>query len=658
MGGETDFQFIADEYNARFKALLADTEQALEQQKQAAKGERSLSPEEAARLDQTVTLDLIDVKKSQYISTAPTIYGLYGHNPFFMMEVLPRQRMRELWNSGAATPESVGNLHVLFDAVYRAALELKVLSLSMDVLAGKLAELDNRRRQAESLASVNDATWQALLEQRLGIIGVERDIHVQCLPEFLQTELSAAAGSVAGLTPAQTLTHYKVVLDGLIAGKLAAIQPIHAPPPWTSGGITVTFPPTNPKIVSPLSKPELEALANLVHLQATGQIGSKWASYHDALLKSESARHLTVTSNAFGALAERAREVAVEQARLAAEAEAQGKAAKAHTFRLAPAGATQLSVAAGSVAITAGSSLTLEAAIQAGIQALKALGGAVLDRATGVGIGLLLYSPSLGNSDLYPPTSLSLPAKDLIPDLPDNLSEIAAAGGTVDLSYRVYGDRSKYSVIATQANGGVSPKVPVRALRRDPVANAYTFTTADTPPITLTFPIAVPGDSSTVTPVQPVEIPIYTGITLTPIEVKAESFPAVDQWNIRDAIYTFPADSGLPPIYVVLSESLDSGIFTRVQLQAKYKHAKNFGVMDINQNNDSLRKFRDAIKAHLEDKDTVEKGSYHHAKNSKVYFNPKTNNVVILTKDGKFLSGWQLKEGTDQHKNYMNGGVL
>jgi len=183
-----------------------------------------------------------------------------------------------------------------------------------------------------------------------------------------------------------------------------------------------------------------------------GPLDSKWASYHDALLKFESARHLTLISNAFGALAERAREVAKEQARLAAESEARGKAtqAQAHTFRLAPAGATQLSVAAGSIAITAGSSLTLEAAIQTGIQALKALGGAVLDRATGVGIGLLLYSPSLGNSDLYPPTTLSLPAKDLIPDLPENLLAIAATGGTVDLPYRVYGDRSKYSVIATQ----------------------------------------------------------------------------------------------------------------------------------------------------------------------------------------------------------------
>ncbi|KIH83976.1 Colicin [Pseudomonas batumici] len=332
---------------------------------------------------------------------------------------------------------------------------------------------------------------------------------------------------------------------------------------------------------------------------------------------------------------------------------------QAHSFRLAPAGTTQLSVAAGTIAITAGSSLTLEAAIQAGIQALKALGGAVLDRATGVGIGLLLYSPSLGNSDLYPPTSLSLPAKDLIPDLPENLPEIAAAGGTVDLPYRVYGDRSKYSVIATQANGGLSPKVPVRALTLDPVANAYTFTTADTPPITLTFPIAVPGDSSTVTPVQPVEIPTYTGVTLTPIAVKAEPLPAADQWDIRDAIYTFPADSGLPPIYVVLSESLDSGIFTRRQLQRKFKaHAKIFGVTEENSNTETLTKFRDGILVHLRDKATIEKGTYHHAKGSRVFFNPNTSVVVILEEDGSFLSGWHIEPGSSQYINYMVNEVL
>lgn len=245
---------------------------------------------------------------------------------------------------------------------------------------------------------------------------------------------------------------------------------------------------------------------------------------------------------------------AAEAARLAAEAEAKRIADEAaalkaaNTYRLPAAGASQLSTAAGSIAITAGSGLTLDAAIQAAKVAL----GTVVSAATAVGIGALVYSPSLGNGEL-PATMLNTPAKDIAPNLPENLAEIAAAGGTVDVPYRIYGDQSKYSVVATQATGGLAASVPVRALALDPVANAYTFTTTDTPPITLTFPIAAPGNSSTGTPAQPVETPLYTGITLTPIEVKAEPFPVVSQLDIRDAIYVYPADSGLPPIYAVFS---------------------------------------------------------------------------------------------------------
>lgn len=49
------------------------------------------------------------------------------------------------------------------------------------------------------------------------------------------------------------------------------------------------------------------------------------------------------------------------------------------------------------------------------------------------------------------------------------------------------------------------------------------------------------------------DVPVYTGVTLTPIELKVEALPAADQLDIRDCIYCFPADSGLPPIYAVFS---------------------------------------------------------------------------------------------------------
>lgn len=347
---------------------------------------------------------------------------------------------------------------------------------------------------------------------------------------------------------------------------------------------------------------------------------------------------------------------AAEQAQLLAQAQT---LRAANTFRVSalPVGA-QLSTTAGSIALTAGSSLTLDTAIQAAIQALRGLAATVLDRATGVGIGLLLYSPALGNSDLYP-TAMSIPAAGLAPQLPGNLPEIAAAGGTVDMPYRIYGDRTQYSLIATPVGDRAAAKVPVRALTLDPSLNAYTFTSADTPPRTLVFPIAAPGNSSTTSPAQPMDVPVYSGVTLTPITATTEVLPAVDPLDIRDAIYVFPAGSGIAPVYLVFSESLDAGRFTRKQLDKKYlKHASDFGIDDTRKNSATLTKFRDAINRHLEDQETVPKGTYLLADGSSVYFNPKTNNVVILDKNGNFLSGWKIEPGTQQFINYVEKGNL
>nr|WP_230848284.1 S-type pyocin domain-containing protein [Pseudomonas savastanoi] len=78
----------------------------------------------------------------------------------------------------------------------------------------------------------------------------------------------------------------------------------------------------------------------------------------------------------------------------------------------------------------------------------------------------------------------------------------------------------------------------------------------------MTLPIAAPGNSSTTTVAQPVETPAYAGITLEPIEVKGEPLPGTSQMDIRDAIYVYPLNSGLPPVYVVFNSPYD-GAMTR-----------------------------------------------------------------------------------------------
>ncbi|MBC3435871.1 hypothetical protein HU735_10645 [Pseudomonas sp. BW16M2] len=293
---------IDTEYTARFKTLTADTERELEQNKLAAKAGQALTPAQAAAAEQQAAVKLIEAKKAQYITIAPKMYGMYGQSPYFLMEVLPQQMMRELLNSRKMTPDSLMKLWALYDDVYKSALEVKALSMAVGVVAGKLAGLAQQRDRLEAQAVPSEAQQ----EQRLALIAQERDIHFQQLPEFLQNEVIKAAGSVASMSTAQALNHYKALMEGMAAAKLAAVGPIVAPPPYSRGGITIRFSPNNPKINAPLSKPELEALNELVFLQNNTEIGRKWLSYHDALLKKESARQLNETAAAMGGLAERA----------------------------------------------------------------------------------------------------------------------------------------------------------------------------------------------------------------------------------------------------------------------------------------------------------------------------------------------------------------
>lgn len=52
-------------------------------------------------------------------------------------------------------------------------------------------------------------------------------------------------------------------------------------------------------------------------------------------------------------------------------------------------------------------------------------------------------------------------------------------------------------------------------------------------------------------------MPVYTGVTITPITPEAETLPAFENSHILDGIYVFPIESGLPPIYAVFSSPYD-----------------------------------------------------------------------------------------------------
>ncbi|MGA3800056.1 S-type pyocin domain-containing protein [Pseudomonas fluorescens] len=234
----------------------------------------------------------------------------------------------------------------------------------------------------------------------------------------------------------------------------------------------------------------------------------------------------------------------------------------AYTYRLPIGHGEEAGTVAGAIAIHFADGWTFGARIQGGIRLLAGLGEALISRATAVGIGALFYSPALANGERFPQTALKLPGTTFLPKLPSNLNEIAAAEGTIDLPYRIYGDLNQYTLVATPAGGSVSEKVPVRALAFDPTTSSYSFTSNDTPPIILSFPIIHLGNGSTTSPARPAQVPTYTGVTLSPLLVQPETLPAFELPDFRDCIYCFPIESGLPPIYVVFNSPYE-GATTR-----------------------------------------------------------------------------------------------
>ena len=272
----------------------------------------------------------------------------------------------------------------------------------------------------------------------------------------------------------------------------------------------------------------------------------------------------------------------------------------AYSFKLTLSQAAQVVTVAGAATLQNADGWTFEAAIRKGILLLTGLGEALLSRATAIGIGTLLYSPALGNGERYPQTVLKLSGSAVLPDAPSNLNEIAAVEGTIDLPYRIYGDLDQYTLVATPAGGSISPAVPVRALEFDQKTNSYSFTSADTPPITLGFPIIHWGNSSTTSPTRPVKVPHYTGVELLPLLVQPEPLPAFELPDFRDCIYCFPINSGLPPIYVVFNSPYE-GATTRGKYSGRFFNPARAGgpILDLDWTNATVTKAGiDLVKLH------------------------------------------------------------
>lgn len=582
--------YIDLEYAGIFSNIVASANGEAEQARQAATV--GLSPIQKVKADQEITLQVIHSTLLAYQANAEGAYSLYGHNPFFLMKDLSFKRIRE----SLETPvPDVSVAYAAIDRAYRSAMELRRLSWVMAIIANQLPELAARRNQVEDASQPTRDAQQMLAAERLSVVNLETNIRFHFLPGFLVERVAAAAGSTGG-SLSQTLANYKIAADNISAAEQAAVQP---------------YAIANPAINSPLSKPELEALKNLVDLQATTDLGARWQDYHASLLHSESARHMAAAAQAFAGLIARAQEAErlqeqiriaqqqeawqlQEQARIAAEAEARRVAEEqahireqvriaaeaearrladeqariaaeatrsAHTFR-APGAASATGPlfmnSVGVVTIAETASASLQAAVRSAIAAVHSLAASVGAGAM-VGVSALVYSAKLGNGELPDRYAFSAPLSDIAPDFASDLHAIAAAGGTVDLPYRFSSKtdaNGQSEVFVVRTNGqNVPSSVRVVAASYDVDRNAYTATTADVPPRTLTWtPIVNPGNNSTTSPAGQPDSPAYTGATVVPVDGRLDSFPGVFEAGFDDYVLVFPQDSGLPPNYTMFRD--------------------------------------------------------------------------------------------------------
>jgi RHS repeat-associated protein len=98
--------------------------------------------------------------------------------------------------------------------------------------------------------------------------------------------------------------------------------------------------------------------------------------------------------------------------------------------------------------------------------------------------------------------------------------------------------------------------------------------------------------------------------------------------------------------------------FTLRQLEKKFKHASDFGITTTKRNRETFAQFELKINNHLSDPNTIHKGTYGWVDDSKVFYNSKTNNAVVLDKSDNFVTGFKLAPGTKQYEKYMKDGHL
>jgi hypothetical protein len=225
------------------------------------------------------------------------------------------------------------------------------------------------------------------------------------------------------------------------------------------------------------------------------------------------------------------------------------RAANTYRHALSVASIAPLIVAAAGASVAV-QTAALRGSIRAGIAGL----GGSLAAPLVVGVAALLYPSSLGNGERQEKYLLSMPLADLKLELDGPAQAAALVRGAVDLPLRM-GFRSEVDgqaeLFVTQF-AGFSPSVRVLAAQFDAGIGGYSVAVGDDVSSTLVWtPAVTPPGNSTTSPVTPPSPSVLAGPTLEAIEGRLDEYPELADVGFDDYVIIFPADSGLPPLYVV-----------------------------------------------------------------------------------------------------------
>ncbi len=584
----------------------------------------------------------------------------WGSNPIYMSFYYSTKLMVEAQNKFSTDQYSYYNALLKIDADYQLIYEAKAFIEAAGNIDSQFYQ-DTPKLLSNLTASASTVGDQPLVQYvtRLNaLLDQQQALLLRTLPDAAKNSILAKAGSLSGLTRGESM------------GRLInAARQFSAEVRQVAGAISPG--PKNPNISAPLIGMELNALNALINEQLTTDLGTKWLAYHQVLANSEMAR----VTDWFAALLGLVQGYANQADTLRHQAQLRLNTAY-NVLAMPMTTAPALTITGeGLVNTVTGAAVSLAESIAKAVSELGRVAMAGPGAYVATFATLMLYSPSTASEaqDQTPDSvryGLGVDAQSMGLSSTANLAAAAQTGGTVQLPMRMTefmkDGTASMAVVAT--NGVTVPReVPVRAANYNSATGRYEVVAPvyseipGTSAITLTWtPAEAPGasTSSTARPIAEQPIPIYNGSQITPNTPQVEVYPG-KLISVEDMIIWFPVNSGIKPIYIVFSNPLDSGIFTRSQLQKKYdSHGADFGFAGQSANGKTLSEFREKIVAHLDDPATIAKGTYHREKDSVVHYNPGSNIVVILKSNGMFLSGWKIAPGTDQYNTYMNTGVL